>query len=36
VFLAIFFGVGLVMVLWLTREVPELLVTSIISSESPG
>ncbi len=36
VFLAIFFGVGLVMVLWLTREDPELLVRSIISSESPG
>ena len=36
VFLAIFFSVGLVMVLWLTREDPELLVRSILSSESPG
>ena len=36
VFLAIFFGVGLAIVLWLTREDPELLVRSIISSESPG
>jgi len=36
VFLASFFGVGLAIALWLTREDPELLVRGIISSESPG